>query len=289
MTPVHFGAYFGRLVPARRARQARPFAAPRPILAAILVALLVVAGCERPPLADDLSEARRAMREGDAATAQRYLERCLRSATDPDRRWEAWNELLGTARAGGQEDWLADSLEIMLMEYEGDPARSAEILIRLAETSEKAGRPERAAAYWGRYLEQAAPDPERKAAALRRRAALNNRLRRFEAAQADWRACLDLPLSDALRAECLFDLADNFAAREIPGEAERYARQVLESRGADPALKSRAGFIVGDIQEQREQFAEALATFQSVRDTYPNPLAVDVRIEYLKKKVKNKR
>ena len=59
---------------------------------------------------------------------------------------------------------------------------------------------------------------------------------------------------------------------------------MLECVEADRALKSRAGFIVGDIQEQREQFAEALATFQSIRDAYPNPLAVDVRIEYLKKK-----
>lgn len=276
-----FGARFGRLVPARQGMTALG-------LVAALVVVLGAAGCERPPLADDLSEARRAMREGDVATAQRYLERCLRNATDPDRRWEAWNELLGTARAGGQEDWLADSLEVMLMEYESDPARSADILIRLAETSEKAGRPERAIAYWGRYLEQADLDPERKAVALRRRGILNNRLRHFEEARADWRACLALPLSGEARAECLFELADSAAAQELLGEAERYARAVLESEEAAPALKSRAGFIVGDIQEQREQFAEALATFQSIRDTYPNPLAVDVRIEYLKKKVKNK-
>ena len=278
---MHSGTRSGLLASMRRG-----MAAPGLVC---LVAALCAAGCERPPLADDLSEARRAMREGDAATAQRYLERCLRSATDPDRRWEAWNELLGTARAGGQEDWLADSLEVMLMEYESDPVRSREILFRLAETSEKAGRLERAEMYWGRCLEQADLDPESKATVLRRRAALNNRLRRFEAARADWRACLALPLPGALRAECLFELADGAAARDLPGEAERYAREVLESEEADPALKSRAGFIVGDIQEQREQFAEALATFQSIRDAYPNPLAVDVRIEYLKKKVKNNR
>lgn len=248
---------------------------------------LALAGCERPPLADDLSAARHALREGDTATAQRYLERCLSAAVDPDLRWEAWNALLGTARAG-QDGWIVDSLETMLAEYEDDPQRSADILIRLAEIHEKAGHIERAEACWGRYLEQADSDPVRRAAALRRQAALNSRLRRFAAAQANWRACLALPVPDAVRAECLLDLADSADARELWDDAELYARQVLENREADPVLKSRAGFIVGDIQEQRENVAEALATFQSIRDTYPNPLAVDVRIDYLKKRVKNK-
>lgn len=247
---------------------------------------LALAGCERLPLADDLSEARQALREGDTATAQRYLERCLRTAVDPDLRWEAWNELLGTARAGSQEGWVVDSLETMLVEYGDDPQRSAAILLRLAETHEKAGHIERAEACWKRYLEQADIDPVLRAAALRRQAALNSRLRRFDAAQANWRACLALSVPQAVRAECLFDLADSAAARELWDDAELYARQVLENEEADPVLKSRAGFIVGDIQEQREKVAEALATFQSIRDTYPNPLAVDVRIDYLKKKVK---
>lgn len=257
-----------------------------PLLHAAALGLALAAGCERPPLADDIADARRAMREGDTATAQRYLERCLRTAVDPDLRWEAWNELLGTARTGGQDGWVADSLETMLVEYENDPQRSADILLRLADTYEKAGRIERAEACLKRFLEQVDADPARTAAVLRRQAALNNRLRRFDAAQANLNACLALPVPDAVRAECLFDLADSAAARERWDDAERYARQVLENREADPVLKSRAGFIVGDIQEQREHFAEALAAFQSIRDTYPNPLAVDVRIDYLKKKVR---
>ena len=60
---AHFGVRFGRPARVRRGRAALGLVC--------LVVTLAVAGCERPPLADDLSEARRAMREGDAATAQR--------------------------------------------------------------------------------------------------------------------------------------------------------------------------------------------------------------------------
>lgn len=253
----------------------------------LLLAGAVLAGCDRSPLANDLSDARQAIREGDPARAEKYLERYLRTEDNPELRWEAWNELLDVVERGNQgTSWIVDGLETMLVEYEADPKRSADILFRLGEANEKTGRFERAAEYWSQYIEQPGLDPVRSAAVHRRLASLNFRLRRFEAAEENLHGCLALPVGEAVHAQCLYDLADNASTRELLDDADRFAHQVLDMDDAAPEIKSRAGFIVADIQEQRGQPGEALAMFETIRDAYPNPGAVDVRIAHLKKKVK---
>lgn len=254
---------------------------------ALILCWMSAAGCDRSPLADDLHDARKAVRLGDIASAEKYLERYLRTEQDPDLRWEAWKELLEVIDSGKQgRSWLIDYLETMLVEYEDDPARSRDILTRLGEANEKMGRFERAAGYWSRLIDEPGLNAEKSAEVHRRLAAINVRLRRFEAAEENLHGCLALPVSETIQARCLYDLADGAATRELLDDADRYAQQILNMDEVEADIKSRAGFIVADIQEQKGQFAEALATFQTVRDAYPNPRVVDVRIEYLKKKVK---
>lgn len=61
------------------------------------------------------------------------------------------------------------------------------------------------------------------------------------------------------------------------------ARQILAMPGADKELKALAGFLLGDALEQQGRTADALAMFESVRETYPNEMVVETRIRQLRK------
>lgn len=259
--------------------------APKLCRTALFLVLVALGGCIESPLSDDLAEARKAMREGEAVKAEKYLERYLREESDPELRWEAWNELIGVLEYGRRDGvWLTEGLETMLVEFGADRKRSAAILARLGEADEKAGHVEKAAEYWLRHIELSGNDSPQAVSARRRLAGLYFRMRRFDAARDTLQECLTLPVGEELRAQCLYDLAENASTLEHLEEAADFAHRLLDMEGADPNLKSRAAFIVADIHEQRQQHREALEVFLSIRDNYPNPMAVDVRIEHLKKK-----
>ncbi len=258
---------------------------PKLCRTALFLVLVMLGGCIESPLSDDLTEARKAMREGEAVKAEKYLERYLQDESDPELRWEAWNELIEVleyARRNGV--WLTECLETMLVEFGTDQERTAAILARLGEESEKAGHMEKAAEYWARHIELSGDDFPQEVRVRRRLAGLYFRLRRFDAARKTLQECLTLPVKEGLRAECLYDLAENASTLEQLEEASGFAHQILRMEEVDSSLKSRAGFIVADIHEQRQQHGKALELFLSIRDDYPNPMAVDVRIEHLKKK-----
>ena len=54
-------------------------------------------------LIGDLDEARIALHEREWDMAARYLERFLRTATDADERWEAWNSLIDATERSGPD------------------------------------------------------------------------------------------------------------------------------------------------------------------------------------------
>lgn len=259
------------------------------IVFCLIVFCLCAGGCERSPLGDDLRDARRAIANRDWANAEKYLERYLRTEDNPKLRWEAWKELLDVADHGNLgTDWSVDYLETMLAEYEEQPDRAREILRRLAEAHERSRRYDRSIQYWSMLIEEPGLDPEQSVEVHRRLAALDFRLRRFDAAEDVLQSCLALPVSEAKQAECLFDLAEQASARDLLDEGDRLARQVLDMETASPECKGRAAYIVADIQEQRGQLAEALKTFESIGDAYPNTLVIEHRIISLKKRLKSK-
>ena len=68
-------------------------------------------------------------------------------------------------------------------------------------------------------------------------------------------------------------------------EAADLARQIVDDE-PQGELRALAGFVLADALEQLGRNGEALAQFEAIRDSYPNPGVIDNRIAYLKKRVK---
>jgi len=238
-------------------------------------------------LIGDLDEARIAMNEHEWDRAARYLERFLRTATDPDERWEAWNTLVdATERAGQDRRWINVYLEAMLAEFESDPERLRTILYHTGESQESSRQYERAVQTWIQFDALPGLSPEERLNIYKRVAFLQMRLNRLPGAEETLHECLGLPLPDNVKGECFYSLADISVLRDDLTGGVNIASQILEIPGIAPELYSRTVFLLADIYEQQQKYAEALRLYGSIRETYPNPQAVDVRIEYLKKKIK---
>ncbi len=272
------------------------------LLACGLVIMSLLAGCDTDAaktaisklaravsgaVVSDLDEARIALREGEWDRAERYLERFLRTATDPAERWEAWNKLIdATERSGQDRRWINDYLEAMLVEFADSPARKRNILYRMGEMQETSRQYERAVITWAQLVGlQGLADAER-LKIYNRLALLQMRLNRLQGAEDTLHECLSLALPDAAKAECLYVMADISVLRDDLADGANIAAQILETPDVPRPVYGKAAFLLADIYEQQHKYQDALTLYQSIRDTYPNPLAVDARLDYVRKKIK---
>ena len=238
-------------------------------------------------LISDLEDARIAMKEGEWDRAERSLERFLRTATDPEERWEAWNSLIdATEKAGQDQRWVNDYLEAMLVEFENDPARMRRILYRMGELQETSRQYERAVLIWQQLASQPGLTDEERLNVYKRLAFLQMRLNRLQGAEDTLHECLSLTIPETMKADCLYSLADISVLRDDLADGANIAGQIMDTQGISPQLYGKAAFLLADVYEQQQKYKEALSLYQSIRDSYPNPQAVDARIDYLKKKIK---
>lgn len=254
--------------------------------ALVLWACLAV-GCEQNALlADDLSAARTAVAERNWPLAERLLERCLREEQSPDKRWEAWQQLLTVVNSANPEARATlDYLEAMLAEYADDDARVKLVLERMGRLNESLRRYERAADAWSAYIGLAGLTPRETVEGYRHLASVQFSQRRFEAGEETLQQCLALPLRDHDKMMCMYDLADQNMARERWQEVADLCQQILDS-GPDKELRGLSGYLLGDALEQLGKGAEALKQFELARDESPNPSVMDNRIAHLRNKLK---
>ena len=254
-------------------------------LAALLLCL--AAGCEQNALlADDLGAARTAVAEHNWPLAERLLERYLREEQSPDKRWEAWQQLLTVVNSANSEARATlEYLEVMLAEYADDDARARLVLERMGRLNESLRRYDRAADAWSAYTGLTGLTPQEIVEGYRHLASAQFSQRRFEAGEETLQQCLSLPLPDHDKIMCMYDLADQNMARERWQEVADLCQQILDS-GPDKELRGLSGYLLGDALEQLGKGAEALKQFELARDEYPNPSVMDNRIAHLRNKLK---
>lgn len=255
-----------------------------------VIPLLILCGCRTEDMfADDLSMARQAQMERDWPRAERMAERFLRTENDVERRWEAWNLLLQAVNATAQEPRVSlECLDAMLVEYEGDMAKEAEILAQIGKYSQAISQYTRAANAWNAYVELPDISMAERIKGYRNLAAAQSGLRNFDAAEESLQQCLALPAPDHDKIWCMVDLADAGMGRQRWQDVADICEQIQDSDPDDEVL-GWACYYRGDALEQLGKPSEALKQFEQAKDKYPNPAVIDSRIDYLKKQLKDKK
>ena len=256
---------------------------------ALVLCLLLCACDARKSADDDLHEARLALQALDWNYAERCFVRYLRVADEPESRWLAWQGLLTIVTRAGYMDrrTALDYLETMATEYSEDDAKMRILLPRMGEMAQGMRKYERALEIWDEYTQLSGLTEEETLKGYRQLARIYERMGRYAAAEGTLQDALTLAQSDEERAQCLYGLADNYIAREQWQEAVDLGLQLLDLT-QDKHLRGRTHFLLGDALEQQKKLAEALQQFELAREGYPNALAVDNRVAYLKKKLGRK-
>lgn len=235
---------------------------------------------------DDLEAARTAASKRDWPLAERLLERYLREEQKPEKRWEAWQQLLAVINFSGVEPRASlEYLEAMLEEFADDDACTKVILRRTGELNENLRHYDRAADAWSAYIGLAGLTAAETVEGYRHLAGTQFSLRRFEAGEEALQQCLALPLPDHDKIMCMYDLADQNMARERWQEVADLSQQILDSE-PDKEVRGLAAYLLADALEQLGRKKEALKQFELARDDYPNPAVIDNRIGHLRKKLK---
>lgn len=252
------------------------------------IALALAACNPEDILQDDLAMAKQALLERDWPRAERVLERCLREERDSEKRWEAWQLLLGAINAVNQEPRASlECLEAMLVEYEDDDQKLAVILPQIGNYNQVLRHYDRAANAWSAYTELSGLTAPQLVNGYRQLAAAKYSQRHFEAAQEALQQCMALPIADHDKIWCMLDLADAGMGRQQWQDVADICQQILDS-DPDQEVMGLAGYYRGDALEQMGKQEQALKQFEAARDSYPNTAVMDNRIEYLKKQIRAK-
>ena len=99
----------------------------------------------------------------------------------------------------------------------------------------------------------------------------------YDQARAEYEVLLERYPASALRPRALAGIANAWYVTGRFGQAVKYY-QLAQQASGDPALAAEAGFGVATSLEEAGDLVGALAQFERVRSTYPNPGLVEQRI-----------
>ncbi|MDE5832558.1 MAG: tetratricopeptide repeat protein [Desulfovibrio sp.] len=257
-----------------------------------IVALLGISicGCDRRALlADDLEMAKEALLEGNMPLCERLAERFLREERDPEKRWEAWNLLIKAINHNSpQPRATLECLDVMLVEYEENESREAEILPLIGKYNFDLRHYDTAVKAWSVYIDLGGLTETQRINGYRQLAASQFGLRHFAAGEETLNQCLGLPAPEHEKIYCMLDLADVNIAQEKWQDVADLCQQILDAEPDENAL-GMAGYLRGDALEQLGNYKSAIEQFLEAKKTYPNPAVIENRIAHLQLILKNKK
>ncbi len=248
---------------------------------------VLTSGCQsRPEAGDDLEAARQAYVEHQYLEAERLYERYLKIHEKGAARWEVWNRLYDLAYAvRGNESDALELLEAMLLEYADKPEKVRSILYRMGDLAMQMRDMEKAVDAWQRILDMPESTPLDQVTAYRNIGEAYIATADYDLAIDAFRSCMEIPVEPVERAQCLYGLAQTQFFLENYHPAVVSLTNVLETKGISQELASIATLLLSDAYDQLGRIPEAITLLEGIADTYPNPMVIEKRLEYLRKRM----
>ncbi|MBG0777434.1 MAG: tetratricopeptide repeat protein [Desulfovibrionaceae bacterium] len=256
----------------------------RTLLALVVVcAVLGGGGCsDRRADEASLGKARAAFSEGRYLEAEDLYQAYLQVRPQGRYRWEAWNRLLDVAvNVRTDPNKATGLLEAMYLEFGSDPDRAWKILSRVADTYVAQRMWDKANDALQRALNIQGLDAGLMPEIHYRLARIYAKQRENDLAQDSLELCIQNARESALKARCLYALSQTLSNMQVLELAETHLRELIALKGVDAEQRALAVFLLADICEQENRRDEARELLRSIAKTYPNPKAVEKRLEHL--------
>lgn len=258
-------------------------------LLAVLSVCILTSGCSSQPEAeDDLVSARKAYVERQYLDAERLYERYLKSHQKGEERWEVWNRLYELAyNVRNNSIEASELLESMYLEYGDQPDRALDILYRLGNLAMQTRNMDKAVEIWQRLINLPSSSSIDQVTAYRNIGEAYIATGDYDLALDAFRSCIDIKVDPVDNAQCLYDLAQTQFFMENYEPAEQILNKVLNIANIPQELHDLSALLLSDVLDQLGKSAQAITILQGILDSYPNPMAIEKRLEYLTNRAKS--
>lgn len=259
-----------------------PAGAFGPLPALLLALLLLVPACSGPG-PGELAAADNEYAAGNYFHAQSLYEEYLRQKPEGKARLHAWDRLLDIALAHDDRRRAASLMESMLLEFSEAPGQHSDLLRRLATTYQDLRDWDRALDTWQKLLALPAAQAADQWEIHWRMGKIHQYQGQYAQARDALAKCAAADPGGASKARCLYDLAQTQFLLKEKDKARASLNQLLRLDIEDAELHAQAAFLLADIYEAEGDIPKTRELLTSILQTYPNPLAVKLRLEALGK------
>lgn len=249
----------------------------------------VFAACSGPGSSEkaDLEVVREAYMNGFYIEAKDGYERYLQLYPKGDHRLEAWERLLEIAlNVKGDLDRSIVLLEAMILEYGEKSDAAWQLMFQLAELYEQRGDRSKALDTWEKCLDLSKSNDQRKVETMLRMAGVHRVLRNYDRALTLLQQCENIAPDGATRARCQYEEAQTYSFMQSWGQAKEVLEVIMADGVAEEDIQALAVFLLADVYEQELDYARARELFESIKDIYPNPKVIQIRLENMGKGAK---
>lgn len=256
----------------------------RATILAFAVFLSVSCGKPADPETELLHSARTAYITGENLTAEDLYQKYLQGYPDGGYRLEAWNRLCDIAvNLRKDKAGAVPLIEAMLLEYGADANLRPELLRRAAQLQADLHEYPKACEYFEKYLGEAGVPPTDRNTARQLLAKLYELQRREDDSLRVLRECHAEKDPGSVFLDCKLESANLLVRMQQYDAAAASLMELRDQVSAGSLVWSRAGFLLGEIYEHNHENDKAVAMYQSILDSFPNPQAVRSRLTTLKK------
>ncbi|MBI9111155.1 tetratricopeptide repeat protein [Maridesulfovibrio ferrireducens] len=247
---------------------------------------LMVQGCEKP--ADDnfkvIEKARKNFISGFYVDSEKGFERYLQDNPQGKYRFEAWNYLVKIdSEVRHDSERGASLLEAMYLEFGHKNDLAADLKGKLAEMYIRNGQYKLAVEALEKSLEFPDQSSEQLDSTRTLLAKTFRDLRNYDLAIYTYNDLAGSTDDSKIKAKALYEMAQTLTLIQAWERAESELNKLIVMDNVPENIHAKATFLLADIHEQKHEFKEAIELLNRIVDTYPNPQAVQYKLEYLKK------
>lgn len=258
----------------------------RKFLLIFFVALsLCVQGCGKnsDKVKPEFVKASKAFADGYYFEAEKGFENYLQKYPQGKMRLQAWNNLVLIASDVRQDpERGASLLEAMYLEFGHDYKRAPLLKRRVAEMYIRSGKLKIGVENLEKSIEFSDQPQEQMDKTRMILAETYRKLGNYDLAIFVFGECADYTKNNHTKSEALYEKAQTLTLIQSRQRAMSELEKLIKLPEITDEIKSKAIFLLSDLYEQQDDYKKAYDLLNEIKETYPNPNAVKLRIKFLK-------
>ncbi|MDD4648537.1 MAG: tetratricopeptide repeat protein [Desulfoplanes sp.] len=229
------------------------------------------------------NKAEQAFERGEYRLAEKLYQNYVQQNPSGNQRWEAWQRLVFISRDIANNHLAAQELlETMYLEFRTDPTKATAIRMQQIELYKATDDLENAITTIDNALNIQGLSNQKKWNLLFTKGTLALRVHQYGLAKTSFNKALGYAFNEQSRSRTLNAKGQALTFMHEYEQARQVLQQAFTETTPGPTW-SRIGFALAEIAEHQGRYKDGVQLLNTIRKHYPNPKALDIRLQALKK------